>query len=88
MEFDDQDSHEFEQGGAGAGLTYPVQASSLRKNGHVVIEKRLCTISELSTAHTHEHGKTVDLVGLDIFTGKNSNFKVAATDSMEVPYIK
>ena len=37
---DEQHNHQFDQANAGASLTFPMQCSALRKNGHVVIKVR------------------------------------------------
>lgn len=42
--------------GSGASDTYPVQCSSLRKNGYVMIKGRPCKIMEMSTSKTGKHG--------------------------------
>lgn len=47
---------DFGGGSSGASKTYPVQCSSLRKNGHVMIKDRPCKIVEMSTSKTGKHG--------------------------------
>lgn len=67
------DDHEqtFETAESGASLTFPMQCSALRKNGHVVIKNRPCKIIEMTTSKTGKHGHAkVHLVGTDIFTNR------------------
>lgn len=70
-----------------AEFTYPVQCSSLRKNGHVVIKGRPCKIVDVLT-NTDEHGDVyVKLVGIDIFTGKKLEDQSPSIGNMDVPNV-
>ncbi|KAG0009027.1 Eukaryotic translation initiation factor 5A, partial [Podila clonocystis] len=83
MSDDEQYQHTFEAAGGGASLTYAMQCSALRKNGHVVIKGRPCTIVDMSTSNT---GK-VHLVAIDIFTHEKFEDVSPATHNMDVPNV-
>lgn len=84
------DDHEqtFETAESGASLTYPMQCSALRKNGHVVIKNRPCKIIEMTTSKTGKHGHAkVHLVGTDIFTNRKYEDLCPSTHNMNVPNV-
>jgi len=89
MSDDESHNQTFEQAGSGASLTYPMQCSALRKNGHVVIKGRPCKIVDMSTSKTGKHGHAkVHLVAIDIFTGKKLEDICPSTHNMDVPNVR
>lgn len=78
----------FEQVGSGSSLTYPTQCSALRKGGFVLLKGHPCKVVEMSTSKTGKHGSAkVNLVGIDIFTGRKCEEFAPSTSNMEVPFV-
>ncbi len=79
---------EFQQVGSGASLVYPLQCSALRKGGFVCLKGKPCKVVDMSTSKTGKHGSAkVNLVGIDIFTGKKYEEFAPSTSNMEVPLV-
>jgi translation initiation factor 5A len=84
---DDHDVH-FESADAGASLTYPQQAGTIRKNGFIVIKNRPCKVVDVSTSKTGKHGHAkCHFVALDIFTGKKLEDLQPSSHNSDVPNV-
>ncbi len=84
----DEEYETFDQVASGASDSFPVQCSALRKNGFVLMNNRPCKIVDMSTSKTGKHGSAkVNLVGIDIFTGKKYEEISPSTHNMSVPNV-
>ncbi|KAF9460468.1 eukaryotic translation initiation factor 5A-2 [Collybia nuda] len=89
MSDDEAHNQTIESASANASLTFPMQCSALRKNGHVVIKGRPCKIVDMSTSKTGKHGHAkVHLVAIDIFTNKKLEDISPSTHNMDVPNVR
>ncbi|KNH05062.1 translation initiation factor eIF-5A family protein [Perkinsela sp. CCAP 1560/4] len=62
------DGETFESADAGASLTYPVQAGSIKKGDVVILDGFPCKVVDMSTSKTGKHGHAkAHIIGLDIF---------------------
>jgi translation initiation factor 5A len=76
-------------GNADAALTYPTQASALRKGGYAILKSKPCKILEISTAKPGKHGHAkCTFRGRDIFTGKDCEDSHPSSQNVEVPVVK
>jgi translation initiation factor 5A len=84
----EHDHETFESVDAGASLTYPQQAGTIRKNGFIVIKGRPCKVVDVSTSKTGKHGHAkCNFTGVDIFTGKKYEDMTPSSHNMDVPNI-
>lgn len=83
------EEHEtFESADAGASLTYPTQAGTIRKNGFILIKNRPCKVVDVSTSKTGKHGHAkCHFVGIDIFTGKKYEDLTPSSHNCDVPNV-
>ncbi|GAQ81391.1 eukaryotic translation initiation factor eIF-5A [Klebsormidium nitens] len=84
------DEHTFDGAGdAGASLTFPQQAGTIRKGAFIVIKGRPCKVAEVSTSKTGKHGHAkCNFVGIDIFNGRKLEDIVPSSHNSEVPHVK
>lgn len=63
-----------------------VEAGTLRKGGHIVINEVACRIKELSTSKTGKHGHSkVKIVAIDCTTGKRVDTFFPSSEKQTVP---
>mmetsp|Transcript_32630 Transcript_32630/g.45284 ORF Transcript_32630/g.45284 Transcript_32630/m.45284 type:complete len:161 (+) Transcript_32630:100-582(+) len=88
MADDHPEGETFESADSGASLTYPQQAGTVRKGGHICIKGRPCKVSDVSTSKTGKHGHAkCHFVAIDIFTTKKMEELVPASHNLDVPHV-
>ncbi|GAX85102.1 hypothetical protein CEUSTIGMA_g12522.t1 [Chlamydomonas eustigma] len=84
----DLENETFEAGNAGAALTFPQQAGTIRKNAYVCLNNRPCKVADVSTSKTGKHGSAkCHFVAIDIFNGKKYEELSPSTANMDVPNV-
>lgn len=82
------DNEEFQSADAGAALTYPCQAGSIKKGSHVMLKGNPCKCVEYTTSKTGKHGHAkAHIIGLDIFTNKKCEDLCPTSHNLEVPIV-
>jgi translation initiation factor 5A len=86
----DEEHHDvhFESTDAGASKTFPQQAGTIRKSGHIVIKGRPCKVVDVSTSKTGKHGHAkCHFVAVDIFTSKKVEDLQPSSHNCDVPVV-
>ncbi|MFB7672177.1 translation initiation factor IF-5A [Kitasatospora purpeofusca] len=73
--------HDFSDAPAGKDR-FPAKASSMRKNGYVILKGFPCKIVDMSQSDGQ-----VTLTGLDLFTGKKYEDTTSSTSDVDVPVV-
>jgi len=82
-------SYNVDTADADASKTVPVKASSLRINGHVMLNKRACKIVGMTTNGTGKHGHAmVHVTGLELGTNRKLEHIFKSTHNADVPVTK
>mmetsp|Transcript_37642 Transcript_37642/g.72129 ORF Transcript_37642/g.72129 Transcript_37642/m.72129 type:complete len:159 (-) Transcript_37642:635-1111(-) len=85
---DDEIVEQFQSADSGASHTFPQQAGTVRKGGHIVIKGRPCKVIEVSTSKTGKHGHAkCHFVATDIFTQKKMEELVPSSHNLDVPHV-
>ena len=67
---------------------YPVQASSIRIGGYILIRERPCKVTYMSTSKTGKHGHAkINFTATDIFTEKKMEEICQSTHNINVPIV-
>ena len=78
----------FEETDSGASDTYPMQAGSIRKGGHIMVKDRPCKVVDISTSKTGKHGHAkCHFVAIDIFTNKKMEELCPSSHNISVPNV-
>lgn len=80
---------DFENGDAGAQLTYPVRAGKIKKGSFIEIDGHACKVVDVATSKTGKHGHAkAAITALDIFTDKKYEVVSPTSHNVMVPVIK
>ncbi|KAM3223928.1 hypothetical protein ACQJBY_057368 [Aegilops geniculata] len=82
----DEEHHFESRADADASKTYTQQASTIRRNGYIVIENRPCKVVKVSTSETGDYG-SCHFVAIDIFTAEKFEYSVPSSDNCYVPHV-
>lgn len=83
------ENFEFEATAAGASVTFPMEAGSLRKGGHAMLKGKPCKLVDIAVSKTGKHGHAkANITGIDIFTGKKYEDCCPTSHNMDVPNVK
>lgn len=79
----------FEGTDAGASLTYPLSAGSIKKGSFMVFDNdKPCKVVDYKTAKTGKHGAAKAMItGIDIFTGRKYETTASTGHNVLVPNI-
>ena len=85
----EDETHDFSTGNAGASLVYPLQCGELRKGSFLMIKGHPVKVVDYSTSKTGKHGHAkAHIVATDIFTSKKYEDLQPTSHNIEVPYVK
>ncbi|KAL0219194.1 hypothetical protein P9112_004847 [Eukaryota sp. TZLM1-RC] len=80
---------EFDTAGAGASLTIPKSAGTIRKGDHAILKGHPCKIADVRVSKTGKHGHAkANFVGYDIFTNNKYEDMCPTSHNMDCPVIK
>jgi len=83
------DDYKIESGDAGASLTIPCDAGTIKKGGFLMIKGRPCKVINIAVSKTGKHGHAkCNFTATDIFTGKKLEDMTPASHGTTVPIVR